>query len=113
MNYNQEHKFSHFRMRTADGSIDPRAGATVANQEKDGKLYCAAAYCSPRDNFNYAAGRLKSSKRLDNFLLRPNREDKNVYFTFPITDGNIADAVRAVRAFMVEGLGYQPRYISE
>lgn len=113
MTYDPNHKFKHFRRPDAGGNIDPRSGASVAYVVKDGKLFCAAAYCGPRDNFSYALGRIKSSARLGNFVNHPEKEDGNIYFTFNIDGDDIAAAVRAISDFMVDGLGYSPRYESQ
>lgn len=110
MQYDPNHKFSHFRKRDAEGNVNPRAGASVAYAVKDGELFCAAAYCGPRDNFSYQLGRIKSSARLANFLNHPEKNDANIYFTIPIKDDNVSAAVRGIRTFMVDGLGYSTRY---
>lgn len=108
--YNEAHKFSHFRMRDSNGNVAANSGATVAYAVNGDKLFCAAAYCGPRDNFTYSLGRIKSSARLTNFLNHPEKRDGNIYFSYNIENGDVAAAVRAIRDYMVDGLGYSPRY---
>lgn len=111
MQPDKAYKFSHFRVRyPGSATAEARGGATVAYTVVDDTLYCAAAYCSPRDNFVYKTGRIKSLARLMNFVQHPEKKDDNIYFTTPIKDDDISAAVKRVQAFMVEGLGYSTRY---
>lgn len=107
--YDEDHRFSHFRMKNGD-VISPQGGATVAYVRKGQRLFCAAAYCSPRDNFSYRSGRIKASARLGNLVAHPEKEDGNKYFTFTIDGDDVASGVRAIRDHMVVGLGYASRY---
>lgn len=108
--YDENHRFSHFRVIEADGTIAPQGGASVAYTQVGDRLFCAAAYCSPRDNFSYQSGRIKSSARLGNLVARPEKEDGNKYFTFKLDGNDVAAGVRAIRDHMVDGLGYATRY---
>lgn len=110
---NEQIKFSHFRKHDAAG-FATKGGATIAYKPVADKLLAAIAYCSPRDNFSYAAGRLKASARLTYLLEHPEHAGKekaaDKYFVIPIIDGRIAPAVDRLRDHLVDGLGYAPRY---
>lgn len=88
-------KFVHFRLTQYDVrgfnivpvGISPQGGATVAYTEKDGKMYAAAAYCNPNDNFNFAYGRNKAAGRLTQLLHNPEKQDDEMYHIFPAEDG--------------------------
>lgn len=116
MNKN-EIRFSHFRKNNSDNSIATKGGATIAYLPVGDKLFAAVAYCSPRDNFCYGSGRLKSSARLAYLVDHPEHatvpKNEDKYFVIDMHDNNISRAVSTIRDHMVDGLGYRPRYGQE
>ena len=58
-------KFIHCRPITVTGKIKNSGGCTVAFREVSDGIEFATAWCSPKDNFNKAFGRVKAEGRLN------------------------------------------------
>lgn len=109
-------RFSHFRCtndesdsRTVPGNLfTPNGGATIAYvTAENGKVYVAAAYCHPYDNFNADTGRVKADGRLAALLNNEELKDENRYF---IGDGSDDGAfLGRVRDTFVGDFGYVTR----
>jgi hypothetical protein len=80
--------FIHLRPRTAAG-IPNSGGSTIAFREIPGGVEYAQAWCSPRDNFSRAVGRVKAEGRLKSPAYRQVEKMTFDEFRQQVYDGQI------------------------